>query len=124
MSRRTARDVERLASEREGTSSMWLNRFVLAGLALAVPLGALADEPAVEGAAAREAAHLAGQLKKHPAKPPASDEWVGLHLLDVQTGEVALVGGEPGPGMVYLGSPEWSYDGRRIVFDATPAPGN
>ena len=43
-----------------------------------------------------------------------------LHLIDVETGEVTLIADEPSEGLVRIGSPSWSHDGRRILFDAMP----
>jgi Tol biopolymer transport system component len=41
-------------------------------------------------------------------------------LIDVTTGEVTLIADEPDPGFVRCGSPEWSHDGSRIIFDTMP----
>jgi hypothetical protein len=44
-----------------------------------------------------------------------------LYVLDLETGEVNLVADEPDPGLSICGSPDWSPDGRFLVFDAMPA---
>ncbi len=41
--------------------------------------------------------------------------------MDVVKGEATLIADEPAPGLVRCGSAAWSNDGRRILFDATPA---
>jgi hypothetical protein len=63
---------------------------------------------------------LVEQLREHPAQPSNSSDRLGLHLIDVETGEVTLIADEPDPGLVRCGSPTWSHDGKRIVFDAMP----
>ena len=40
--------------------------------------------------------------------------------MDVTNGEVTLIADQPAPGLTQCGSPVWSHDGRRILFDATP----
>ena len=64
------------------------------------------------------------QLRLHPTKPSDAADRLGIYVLQVETGEVLLVADEPDPGFTYCGSPEWSVDGNRILFDAIPAPGN
>jgi RNA polymerase sigma factor (sigma-70 family) len=63
---------------------------------------------------------LAQQLKRHPAQPKPAPGRVGLYMLDVKNGEVTLIADQPAPGLTYCGTPAWSHNGRRIVFDATP----
>ncbi len=63
---------------------------------------------------------LVEQLKLHPARPSAADRRYALYLIDVATGEVIRVADQPDPGLTYCGSAAWSYDGGRILFDATP----
>jgi hypothetical protein len=85
---------------------------------------------AVEGAAhfagalepppAQDVTRLAEQLKRHPVEPSESPDRVGLYMLDLRNGEVTLIADRPGPGLTRCGSPTWSNDGRRILFDATP----
>ncbi len=41
-------------------------------------------------------------------------------MLDVNNDEVTLIADQPAPGLTHCGSPTWSYDGRRILYDATP----
>ena len=62
---------------------------------------------------------LVEQLRRHP--PPlskAADRSAGLYMIDLSTGEVTLVADEPDEGVNFCGSPTWSYDGKRILFDA------
>ena len=43
-----------------------------------------------------------------------------MYLIDVPSGEVTLIADQPDPGLTQCGSPMWSNDGRRILYDATP----
>ncbi len=45
---------------------------------------------------------------------------LGLFLMEIDSGKITQVASEPVPGHGYCGSPDWSADGKRIVFDATP----
>jgi len=69
---------------------------------------------------AQAVARLVAQLKRHPVQPKAAPDRVGLYLMDVSNGEVTLIADQPAPGLTQCGSPVWSHDGRRILFDATP----
>jgi Tol biopolymer transport system component len=73
-----------------------------------------------EEASAREASRLADQLKRHPARRSALKMRRGLYLMDLVQGDVTLIADEPDPGADSCGSPRWSHDGRRILFDAMP----
>lgn len=61
---------------------------------------------------------LVEQLKRHPPQVSKVDDPLRLFLLDRQEGSVTLVADEPDPGSNHIGSPRWSHDGRRILFDA------
>jgi len=62
---------------------------------------------------------LVEQLRRHPAQPSkAADRIAGLYMIDVSTGEATLVADQPDPGNTFCGSPTWSNDGKRILFDA------
>jgi hypothetical protein len=50
------------------------------------------------------------------ADPPR----LGLFVIEIESGKVQHVAAEPLPGHAYCGSPDWSFDAKRIVFDATP----
>jgi Tol biopolymer transport system component len=41
-------------------------------------------------------------------------------LLDVTNGAETLIADQPDEGLTHCGSPAWSHDGRRILFDASP----
>lgn len=69
--------------------------------------------------AADEATRLAKQLKKHPLKASDVGDPLRLFLLDREDGTITLVADEPDPGSNHVGSPRWSHDGKRILFDAT-----
>ncbi len=73
-----------------------------------------------EDAAASAVARLIEQLRRHPARPSATAGQVGLYLIDAEGGAATLIANEPDPRVNQCGSPSWSHDGRRIVFDATP----
>ena len=75
--------------------------------------------PARSDAAAKEAGRLVEHLERNPAKPStAKDHVAGLFLLDIAKGRATLIADEPDPGVGYCGCPDWSNDGRRILFDA------
>lgn len=59
-------------------------------------------------------------LRKRRAQEAAETERLGLYAIDVTDGEVVLVRDKPLGDLTYFGSPSWSTDGRRILFDASP----
>ncbi len=59
-------------------------------------------------------------IEQHPAQRVEEKERLALYTMDVVTGKATLVAEEPAPGLTYCGSPCWSGDGRRILFDASP----
>jgi Tol biopolymer transport system component len=62
---------------------------------------------------------LVEQLRRHPAQPSkAADRVAGLYMVDVSTGEATLIADQPDAGITFCGSPAWSSDGTRILFDA------
>jgi Tol biopolymer transport system component len=62
---------------------------------------------------------LVEQLRRHPAEPSkAADRVAGLYMIEVATGLVTLIADQPDPGNTFCGSPTWSSDGKRILFDA------
>src|SRR5262245_15829843 len=75
----------------------------------------------VDMAAVGEAVgELASQLQKHPVETSTAAGRVGLYLLDTSGGEATMIASEPDRWLSQCGSPAWSHDGKRIVFDATP----
>ena len=89
-----------------------------AGFATLAPAGdGPADKTEVSGAVDR----MADKLRQGPLDRPADDEErAGLYLLDLADGKSTLITAEPEPGLRNCGSPRWSPDGRRILFDASP----
>jgi hypothetical protein len=69
---------------------------------------------------AQAAARLVEQLKRHPVQPKEAPDRVAIYLLDVNNGDVTLIADQPAPGLTHCGSPVWSHDGCRILYDATP----
>ena len=59
-------------------------------------------------------------LVKQPVIQPHGTFRFRLVLMDVAQGTATQIVDEPGQGHTYCGSPWWSKDGKRIVFDATP----
>ena len=74
----------------------------------------------LEGQPAQAVARLVEQLKRHPVEPKPAPDRVGLYMMDVSNGKVTLIADQPSPGLTQSGSPVWSHDGRRILYDATP----
>src|SRR5271169_3347006 len=67
---------------------------------------------------------LADQLQRHPVPASKEPDKLAGFLLDTRTGRVTRFVDQPEPGLLHTGSAEWTHDGKRIVFDAMPAPGN
>ncbi len=87
------------------------------------PKPATAEAPVPKGSEdkpAKEARRLADQLKQHPAQLSKLRMRRGLYLMDLVQHDVTLIADEPDPGADSCGSPRWSHDGRRILFDAMP----
>jgi Tol biopolymer transport system component len=59
-------------------------------------------------------------LRNGRAQDATETERLGIYAIDVTTGEVILVRNKPIGDLTYFGSPSWSNDGRRILFDASP----
>jgi hypothetical protein len=62
---------------------------------------------------------LVEQLRRYPARPSTASAQIGLFLIDAEGGETTLIANEPDPWLIRCGSPAWSHDGKRILFDAT-----
>jgi RNA polymerase sigma factor (sigma-70 family) len=63
---------------------------------------------------------LVEQLRKNHVEPKSAHDRIGLYLMELSSGEVTLIADQPAPGLTQCGSPAWSHDGRRILYDATP----
>jgi RNA polymerase sigma factor (sigma-70 family) len=63
---------------------------------------------------------LVEQLEQHPVLPSTAANRLALYMIDVENGDVTLIADQPDPGLVRCGSPEWSHDGKRIIYDAMP----
>ena len=72
------------------------------------------------GEGGQTVASLVEQLRRHPAEPSTAAGRVGLYLIGADGGEATLIASEPDPWLNQCGSPVWSPDGKRILFDATP----
>ncbi len=59
-------------------------------------------------------------LRQRRAQDATETEQLGLYAIDAIDGEVITVRNKPIGALTYFGSPSWSNDGRRIIFDATP----
>lgn len=66
------------------------------------------------------AAGLARGLFRRPLVRPNGTFQFRLFLFDIAGGRTTLIVDEPGQGHAYCGSAQWSGDGSRIYFDATP----
>jgi Flp pilus assembly protein CpaB len=65
--------------------------------------------------------HLERQaVQPRPEPERSAPDRFAIYLMDVASGEATLVADQPAPGLLRCGSPVWSHDGRRILFDATP----
>jgi hypothetical protein len=61
---------------------------------------------------------LVEQFRRHPARPSAStdEQRTALYLIDLETHEITLIADEPDPGLLRIGSPSWSHDGRYVLL--------
>jgi Tol biopolymer transport system component len=89
-------------------------------LAILGLISLLAARTSGEESPARAASQLADQLKRHPAQLSASPLRRALYLMDLAKRDVTMIADEPDPGADSCGSPRWSHDGRRILFDVMP----
>ena len=126
----------KLDAARGRKSSMRVNAVKAALVGLAIVSAAWRPIPAQEPSAAESSKasakpkdskqaisaavdQLVEQLRRHPPEPSkAADRVAGLYMIDVSTGEVTLVADQPNDGVTFCGSPAWSNDGKRILFDA------
>src|SRR5207253_1157428 len=79
------------------------------------PHAAVPQPEGGEESPAKAVSRLVEQLRRHPVKPTTAADRIGLHLIDVTSGEVTLIADQPDPGLTQCGSPMWSNDGWRIV---------
>jgi dipeptidyl aminopeptidase/acylaminoacyl peptidase len=77
-----------------------------------------AQEPKAEARKAVD--RLVEHFRKHPAPPSKADRALGLYLLSARGGEAVRIVSELKEGFNRSGSPVWSHDGRKILFDITP----
>ena len=64
---------------------------------------------------------LADVLKRQPPRRgPSHGDRNQLYMVDLVEGGTTVIADEPAPALTWSGSPEWSHDGTRIVFDASP----
>ena len=67
------------------------------------------------------ARRLVEQIRRHPAKPSKAEKRFALYLINVgDSGELTRVADQPDPVSPARALPAWSFDGQRILFDATP----
>lgn len=75
----------------------------------------------IGGPSAKVVDRVVEQLKKNrPRQLPQGEDHLGLFLIDVLAGDVTLIVAAADAERTYCGSPCWSNDGRRILFDASP----
>jgi Tol biopolymer transport system component/type II secretory pathway pseudopilin PulG len=87
---------------------------------LSTPQGRKAEEDRRLEKVGQTVARLIRQVEQHPPRPAAARSRMSLYAMDMQTGKVTLVAAEPDPGLDQCGSPSWTRDGRRILYDAQP----
>ena len=78
-----------------------------------------ADARQLDASIATSVHALVKQLTEHLAEPSTAAGRVGLLLIDANGGEASLIAEEPDPWLCRCGSPAWSSDGKRILFDVT-----
>ncbi len=82
------------------------------------------NESGAKEAPEKAVARLIEGLRNHPVERSPAEGLGRIYALDVETGEATLVADETVRGLNACGSPTWSHDGRRILFDAFPSPGS
>jgi len=60
-------------------------------------------------------------LSQRPVSATPAEDRLALYAIEIDTGKTTLVANEPRGELTYIGSPSWSSDGQRILFDATPS---
>ncbi|MFO0892855.1 MAG: protein kinase [Isosphaeraceae bacterium] len=69
----------------------------------------------------RRVERLADVLKRNPPEHSArAGERMQLYMRDLSAGGTVLIADEPVPGLTWTGAPDWSPDGTRLAFDASP----
>jgi Tol biopolymer transport system component len=68
--------------------------------------------------ASKAVEQLVEQLRRYPARPSTAAGQIGLFLIEAEGGTATLIANEPDPWLIQCGSPAWSHDGTRILFDA------
>ncbi|MCA9077287.1 MAG: PD40 domain-containing protein [Planctomycetaceae bacterium] len=76
-----------------------------------------ADEPLTQEAISKNVAKVVERIRSFGPVEPENDNQMDIYLLDVDTGKIEVAFDDPS---LELGTPFWSHDGLRILFDATP----
>src|SRR4051794_11250689 len=87
---------------------------------LSTPDALRAEESRRSQKAGEAAGRLIQELRRHPPQAAAARTRMSLYAIDLQDGKVTLVVAEPKAGLDQCGSPSWTRDGTRILFDAQP----
>ena len=82
--------------------------------------GRAAGDQRTVRADAKSVGKLVDLLRKNPPAASKSKTAMNLFALEIASGKVTLVASEPDPGLDCCGSPAWTQDGQRILFDAQP----
>jgi Tol biopolymer transport system component len=69
---------------------------------------------------ARVVAEVARQLRRTTLRRFPGQDQLGLYLMDLDNGDATLIASDVDEQRAYCGSPSWSKDGRRILFDGSP----
>ena len=99
-----------------GTGSVLASLLMIGGPARAVDPPEADARPLAE----RLAKHPVTRQGQGPAAGPGGASRYRLFMMDIAGGAVTPVADEPAPGSTSCGSPFWSADGRRILFDSFP----
>src|SRR4051794_18373246 len=82
--------------------------------------GEVGKEERPQESPGKEAVRLLEGLRRHPVERSGVEGLGRIYALDLDTGQAMLVADESVRGLTACGSPTWSNDGRRILFDAFP----
>ncbi|MCA9074524.1 MAG: PD40 domain-containing protein, partial [Planctomycetaceae bacterium] len=86
-------------------------------IVLAVSSRLKADEPLTPEQVSQNVAKVVERVRSFKPVEPENDNQQDIYIFDVETGKIEVAFDDP---TLELGTPYWSEDGSRILFDATP----
>ncbi|MCA9026054.1 MAG: PD40 domain-containing protein [Planctomycetaceae bacterium] len=84
---------------------------------LAVTSSVRADEPLTQEQVSQNVANVVERIRSFEPVEQVNDNQMDIYLLDLESGNIEVAFDDPN---LELGTPFWSADGLKIMFDATP----